>query len=160
MSNSIIGYINSLQKSELMSLESEIQKKTAFGFKFEEELNLYNYPESLLLRDDIVQFVISDSNDSDTATILLHGCDYDPADESESDFQKQFPSLLRDRILEITKIIRALLNKNAIQELGFSLSLCDEIEQVKYCSIVRFESIVIADCMEDCPPNTLYVIDK
>ncbi len=160
MSEYIIGYVNSLQKSELISLESDIRKETTFGFKFEEELSLYNYPESLLSRDDIVQFVISDSYDSNTATILLHGCDYAPESESENDFQRQFPSLLKDRILEITKIIKFLLNTEAIQELGVSLSLCDEIAQVKYSSMESFESLVVADCIKSCPPNTLYMIDK
>jgi len=160
MSKTIIGYINSLQKSELISLENDIKKKTAFGFKFKDELNLYNYPESLLSRDDIIQFVISDSSDSNTATILLNEYDYDREDESESDFQKQFPPLLKDRVLEITKIIKLLLNSEVVQELGFSLSLCDEIEKIKQSSIKSFESFVVSDCVEDCPSNTLYVIDK
>ncbi|WP_341665853.1 hypothetical protein [Vibrio sp.] len=160
MSETIIGYINSLEKSELTSLENDIQKETAFGFKFKDELNLYNYPKNLLLRDDIVQFVISDSSELNTATILLNEYDYDPEDESESDFQNQFPSLLKDRIFEITKIIKFLLNMDAVRELGFSLSVCDEVDQVKHSSIESFESLVVTDCIEDCPPNTLYVIDK
>ena len=160
MSETIIGYINSLKKSKLISLENDIKKKTAFGFKFKDELNLYNYPKKLLLRGDIVQFVISDSNDLDTATILLNEYDYDPEDESESDFQKQFPSLLKDRIFEITKIIKFLLNVNSVRELGFSISFCNEVEQVKHSPIESFESLVVADCIKDCPPNTLYVIDK
>ncbi len=160
MSETVIGYINSLQKSELLSLESDIQKKTAFGFKFESELSLYNYPKSLMSRDDIVQFVISDSSDSNMATILLNEDDYDPEDESQSDFQKQFPPLLQDRILEITKIVKLLLGSAFVSELGFSLSLCDEIEHVKKSAMKSFESLVVSDCVEDCPPNTLYVIEK
>ncbi|AUI88082.1 hypothetical protein BS333_17070 [Vibrio azureus] len=160
MSKTIIGYINSQKKNELISLENDIQRETAFGFKFKNGLNLYNYPQIVLLRDDIVQFVISDSRELNTATILLNEYDYDPEDESESDFQKRFPSLLKDRIFEITKIIKFLLNVDSVRELGFSLSDCDEVEQVKHSSIESFESLVVADCIKDCPPNTLYVIDK
>ncbi len=160
MSETIIGYINSINRNELIALESEIQQETPFGFKFTDDLNLYNYPKCLLLRNDIVQFVISDSNESNTATILLNENDYDPDDESESDFQKQFPSLLKDRIFEITKIIKLLVDKISVRELGFSISFCDEIEQVKHSSIESFERVVVTDCIESCPPNTLYIIDK
>lgn len=159
MSETIIGYINSIEVSKLKSLEVDVQKKSGFGFKFSGELNLYNYPESILLREDIVQFIISDSNESDTATILLSHLDYDPNDESESDYQKIFPSLLKDRILEITKFIKLLINNKFVKELGVSLSCCDEIEYVKYVSESSFEEIVVSDCVKDCPPNTLYIID-
>lgn len=160
MSEKIIGYINSLERSELSVLESNIQCRTIFGFKFINELNLYNYPESVSVRNDIVQFVISDSIDLDNATILLNEYDYDPDDESESEFQKQFPPLLKDRVFEITKIIKLLLNSKSVHELGVSLSFCDEIECVKYSSVDLFENTVVADCLESCPPNILYVIDS
>ena len=113
-----------------------------------------------MLRNDIVKYVISDSSNSNTATILLNEDDYDIEDEFESDFQKKFPSLLKDRVFEITKIIKFLLKVKAVKELGFSLSSCDEIEQVKYSSITSFESVVAADCVESCPPNILYLINK
>lgn len=160
MSETIIGYINSLSRNDLLVLESEVQQETPFGFKFTDELKLYNYPDSQLQRSDIVQFLISDSNESNTATILLEEEDYDPDDESESDFQKKFPSMLKDRIFEVTKIIKYLAHKNCVRELGFSISFCDEIEQIKHASIESFENIVLADCIDSCPPNTLYLIDK
>lgn len=160
MSETIIGYINSVPKNELIDLERDVQQVTPFGFKFTGELKLYNYPESHLQRNDITQFVISDSNESNTATILLEEEDYDPNDVSESDFQKKFPSMLKDRVFEITKIIKCLVQKNCVRELGFSISFCDEIEQIKHVSIEAFENIVVADCVNSCPPNTLYLIDK
>lgn len=160
MSETVIGYINSVEETELIGLEEEVQSATSFGFRFLSDLKLYNYPEDILQRDDIVQFVISDSNGSNTATILLDELDYDPDYRSESDFQKKFPPLLKDRILEITKIINCLLRKELVSELGFSISFCDEIEQVKRCSMESMESVVVVDCMESCPPNTLYVIEK
>jgi hypothetical protein len=159
MSETIIGYINSIPANELLVLESEVQQETPFGFKFTDELKLYNYPENQLQRSDIVQFVISDSSESNTATILLEE-DYDPDDESESDFQKQFPSMLKDRIFEITKIIKCLVHNDSVRELGFSISFCDEIEQIKHSSIESFESVVVADCINSCPPNILYLLDK
>ncbi|MYM59086.1 hypothetical protein GTG28_07605 [Vibrio sp. OCN044] len=158
MSETIIGYINSIHRKELISLENEIQQKTALGFKFENNLNLYNYPESISSREDIIHYIISDSNTSSTATILLNECDYDPEDESEGNFHSKLPFLLEDRVFEITKIINILLNKNSVRELGISLSLCDEIEKVKYASIESFEGIIVSDCVASCPPNTLYLI--
>lgn len=128
MSNTILGYINSIPRSELIVLERDVQQVTSFGFKFTDELKLYNYLESHLRRSDIVQFLISDSNESNTATILLEDEDYDPNDESESDFQKKFPSMLKERIFEITKIIKYLVQQDCVRELGFSISFCDEIE--------------------------------
>jgi hypothetical protein len=160
MSETIIGYINSIPRNELIVLESDVQQETPFGFKFTDELKLYNYPESQLQRSDIVQFLISDSNESNTATILLEEEDYDPDDVSESDFQKKFPSMLKERVFEITKIIKYLVHKDCVRELGFSISFCDEIEQIKHASIESFENIVVADCINSCPPNTLYLIDK
>lgn len=160
MSETIIGYINLLSRNELIALESDVQQKTPFGFKFTDELKLFNYPKDQLLRSNIVQFVISDSNESNNATILLEEEDYDPNDESESDFQKRFPSMLRDRIFEITKIIKYLIHKDSVRELGFSISFCDEIEEVKCSSIESFESVVVADCSNSCPPNILYLIDQ
>lgn len=160
MSETIIGYINSLPREELIALEHEVQEKTPFGFKFTDELQLFNYPKGKFQRSDIVKFVISDSNESPTATILLEEEDYDPGDESETDFQARFPSVLKDRIVEITKIIRSILQKDSVRELGFSVSLCDQIEQVKYSTIGLFENILVEDCMNMCPPNILYLIDK
>jgi len=160
MSETVIGYINSIQESELRALETEVQRATPFGFVFLDELKLYNYPKDILERRDIVQFVISDSSESRNATILLEEQDYDLMAVSESAFQKKFPSLLRDRILEITKIISFLLRKKAVWELGFSISFCDEIEYVKSCSVESFGSVVVGDCVERCPPNTLYIIKK
>lgn len=160
MSETIIGYINSIPKNQLMALEREVQQETYFGFRFKDELKLYNYPESHLKRTDIIQFLISDSNESNTATILLKEEDYDPNDESESEFQKKFPSTLKERVFEINRIIKFLVHKDCVRELGFSISLCDEIEQIKHIPIESFENIVIADCINSCPPNTLYLIDK
>lgn len=160
MSETVIGYINSVQESDLKSLERETQRTTPFGFKFVNELKLYNYPMDILTRNDIVQFIISDSHDSSTATILLNEQDYDTGDESENNFQKKFPPLLGDRILAILKIIRFLLCRDVVNELGFSISFCDEIEQVKLCSAELFESVVVEDCMKSCPPNTLYLLKK
>ncbi|MCG7488292.1 hypothetical protein MHN79_02210 [Vibrio sp. Of14-4] len=160
MSETIIGYINSIHRTELISTENEIQQKTDLGFKFENNLNLYNYPENISSREDIVYFIISDSNNSSTATILLNEYDYDPEDESEGNSHSKIPFLLEDRIFEITKIIKTLLNSNSVRELGISLSLCDEIEKVKYTSIESFEGIIVADCVASCPPNTLYLVEK
>lgn len=160
MSETIIGYINSIPRSHLMALEFEVQQETPFGFRFTDELKLYNYPESHLQRSDIIQFLISDSKESNTATILLEEEDYDPDDESESDFQRKFPSMLKERIFEITKIIKYLLHKDCVRELGFSISFGDEIEQIKHAAIESFENIVVADCLNSCPPNTLYLIEK
>ncbi len=159
MSETIIGYINSIPRNELITLESEVQKNTPFGFKFTDDLKLYNYPANQLQRSDVIQFVISDSYESNSATILLEEGDYDPDDISESDFQKKFPSTLKDRVFEITKIIKFLMDKVCVRELGFSICFCDEIEQIKHCSIESFEKVVVVDCMNSCPPNTLYLID-
>lgn len=158
MTDTIIGYINSIPRNELLVLESEVQQGTPLGFKFMDELTLYNYPENQLQRSDIVQFIISDSNESNSAAILLEEGDYDPGDYSESDFQKQFPAILKDRIVEITKVIKCLVHKDFVRELGFSISCCDEIEQIKHSSIESFESVVVADCINSCPPNILYLL--
>ena len=160
MSETIIGYINLIGENELIFLEGFIREKTVFGFKFEDKLSLFNYPTDLLLRNDIVQFVISDSNTLNTATILLNEQDYDLSDDSESLFQKKFPALLSDRILEVAKIIKSLLSCKMVLELGVSFSSCDEIEQIKRVSVGSFESLIVSDCMRDCPPNVLYIIDK
>ncbi|WDE12948.1 hypothetical protein [Thalassomonas haliotis] len=159
MSETIIGYINLIPKSELIALEKDVQQVTPFGFYFIDELKLYNYPMSEVKSKDIVQFVIADSNDSDTATILL-GDNYDPEEELEDDFLMQFPALLKDRILAITKIIKQVVQWPSVREIGFSISFCDEVNQVKHGSITSFEDTVVLDCMNSCPPSTLYILEK
>jgi len=158
MSAAIIGYVNLIQKTELAALQNAVRQITSFGFEFSAEFELYNYPEYLLRRKDIIQFQISDSADSNTAGILLEPEDYDPDDNLESEFQKKFPSLLKDRILEITKIIRYIVSSGLVKELGFSISFCDEIGYIKECTQDTFEMIVLSDCLANCPPNTLYII--
>ena len=159
MSETIIGYINLIPKSELIALEKAVQQVTPFGFYFKSELNLYNYPMGEVKSKDIVQFVIADSNDSDTATILL-GDNYDPEEELEDDFLMLFPALLKDRISAITKIIKQVARWTSVREIGFSISFCDEVNQVKHCSITSFEDTVALDCLNSCPPSTLYIISK
>lgn len=160
MSETVIGFINSVQQIEPRKLEKEVRLITPFGFNFTDEVNLYNYPKSIRSRDDIIQFVISDTNDTNTATILLEEENYDPSSEDENDFQKRFPPVLKDRVLEITKVINYLVNKDFVREIGFSISFCDEIEHIKHCSRESFEDIVVSDCIRSCPSNTLYIIDK
>lgn len=160
MSAKIIGYINFIDNKQIDSLEQQIQQITPFGFKFSAVPTLYNYPSDLLQRTDLVKFIISDSKHSNTAEILLHEQDYDPDNSLEDDFQKIFPHKLEDRVLEVTKIINLLLSSDIIQQLGFSISWCDEIEQVKCCSMVLLEEILVKDCIRSCPPNILYRVDK
>ena len=160
MSATIIGYVNFIDSQQIASLERQIQQITPFGFKFSADLILYNYPVDLLQRNDLVKFTISDSKCSNTAEILLNEQDYDPDNSLESDFHKAFRHRLEDRILEVTKIINLLLSSDIIQQLGFSISCCDEIEQVKCCSIALLEEVVVKDCIRSCPPNILYRIDK
>lgn len=160
MSATIIGYVNCNDNKQIASLEQQIQQITLFGFKFSADLILYNYPNDLLQRTDLVKFIISDSKHSETAEILLHEQDYDANNSLEDDFQKSFPHKLEDRILEVTKIINLLLSSDIIQQLGFSISWCEEIKQVKCCSIALLEDIVVKDCIRSCPPNILYRVDK
>lgn len=160
MSTTVTGYVNFINSQKIASLEQQIQQITPFGFKFSADLILYNYPSDVLQRSDLVKFIISDSKHSNTAEILLYEQDYDPDNSLDDDFQKAFPHKLEDRILEVTKIINLLLSSDIIQQLGFSISCCDEIEQVKCCSMALLEDIVVEDCIQSCPPNILYRIDK
>jgi len=90
--------------NDFVALERELQNKSPFRFKFKDDLKFFNCPESILQRNHIAQLMISNAIESTKSTMLLGEEDYDPDDESKSSFQKLFPPILKDRILEITKL--------------------------------------------------------
>ncbi|MDN3454716.1 MULTISPECIES: hypothetical protein [unclassified Psychrobacter] len=159
MSDTIEGFINRITPKEMLLLEKEIYDKSLLAFTFVDEFILHNYPDDLL-SDDIVQFDISDYPDANSAGIYLEEWNYDPSPLGKNEFNLSVPILLEDRIKKILEVLEIVVKHPNVNRMAVSINRCSEIEEIKTCDFKTYKKVIMEDCLNDCPPNKLYIINE
>lgn len=160
MSDTITGYTNKLSGEVIAAICGTAIKMTPFNLKFDESLELYNFPQATVDRSDLSNFAITDSKHSDTAAILLEEFDYDPADTEIEGGGHKFPTSLKERVTHIINIIDVVVMHHCVNEFGVSITTCEEIEHIRNLNAADYKMQLEADLLNSCPSNTLYVIGK
>jgi hypothetical protein len=152
MSKEIYGFAEFAGPMAYSTIASALAASTPLGLFSVPDFRLHGFPSELWPAADAFVFVVGDSPKSMNSEYLLDNRDYDPQALIE------LPIKAEERLSVLVQLLSSFFTEHRCTRLAVCLTVCNEVDDVKYLVSSRIADVLREDCARECPPCNIYVI--